>query len=151
MFEESPKFLWNYDTANLTIFRDKHMLEAYCFINTCSSFIYFFYKCVSVLVNHLSHTISFSIVCKYLCWGNAANVKVILLKRCWCSFDPLSVYYVTRAWNQIYVVYCNDPKFSDRQVWTNSADPDQTAPRASVWEGLHCLPFPTESFEPISL
>ena len=28
--------------------------------------------------------------------------------------------------------YCNDPKFSDRQVWTNSADPDQTAPRSSL-------------------
>ena len=26
--------------------------------------------------------------------------------------------------------YRNDPKFSDRQVWANSADPDQTAPRA---------------------
>ena len=23
--------------------------------------------------------------------------------------------------------YCNDPKFSDRQVWANSLDPDQTA------------------------
>ena len=29
-------------------------------------------------------------------------------------------------------VYCNDPKFSDRQVLTNSADPGQ---------GLHCFPF----------
>ena len=27
------------------------------------------------------------------------------------------------------------PKFSDRQVWANSADPDQTA------QGLHCLQF----------
>ena len=25
--------------------------------------------------------------------------------------------------------YLNDPKFSDRWVWANSADPDQTAPR----------------------
>ena len=24
--------------------------------------------------------------------------------------------------------YCNYPKFSDRYVWANSADPDQTAP-----------------------
>ena len=29
-----------------------------------------------------------------------------------------------------------DPKFSDRQVWANSADPDQTAD-----ERLDCLPF----------
>ena len=33
-------------------------------------------------------------------------------------------------------VYHNDPKFSDRQVWANSADPDQTA-----HQGLHCLQF----------
>ena len=30
------------------------------------------------------------------------------------------------------VNYRNDPKFSDRQVWANSADPDQTAPRGAV-------------------
>ena len=28
--------------------------------------------------------------------------------------------------------YRNDLKFSDRQVWANSADPDQTAPRGAV-------------------
>ena len=28
--------------------------------------------------------------------------------------------------------YHNDPKFSDRQAWANSADPDQTAPRGAV-------------------
>ena len=26
-------------------------------------------------------------------------------------------------------MYRNDPKFSDRYAWANSADPDQTAPR----------------------
>ena len=25
--------------------------------------------------------------------------------------------------------YCNDPKFLDKQVWANSADPNQTAPQ----------------------
>ena len=34
------------------------------------------------------------------------------------------------------VEYRNDPKFSDRYAWANSADPDRTAP-----QGLHCLPF----------
>ena len=29
-------------------------------------------------------------------------------------------------------MYHNDPKFSDRQVWANSVDPDQTAPRGAV-------------------
>ena len=28
--------------------------------------------------------------------------------------------------------YRNDPKLSDIQVWANSADPDQTAPRGAV-------------------
>ena len=28
--------------------------------------------------------------------------------------------------------YRNNPKFSDRLVWANSADPDQTAPRGAV-------------------
>ena len=37
--------------------------------------------------------------------------------------------------------YRNDPKFSDRKVWANSADPDQTAPREQSDQGLHCLPF----------
>ena len=36
-------------------------------------------------------------------------------------------------------MYCNGPKLSDTQVWTNSADPDQTAPQSD--QGLHCLPF----------
>ena len=36
------------------------------------------------------------------------------------------------------VPYRNDPKFSDRYDWANSADPDQTAQSD---QGLHCLPF----------
>ena len=45
-----------------------------------------------------------------------------------------------------YRIYRNAPKFSDRQVWANSVDPDQTAPRSKSEEqsdqGLHCLQFP---------
>ena len=29
-------------------------------------------------------------------------------------------------------MYRNDPKFSDRYAWANSADLDQTAPRGAV-------------------
>ena len=46
--------------------------------------------------------------------------------------------------------YRNDPKFSDRYAWANSADPDQTAPRVQTQirllleeqsdQSLHCLP-----------
>ena len=31
-------------------------------------------------------------------------------------------------------------KFSDRQVWANNVDPDQTAQEQSD-QGLHCLPL----------
>ena len=39
--------------------------------------------------------------------------------------------------------YCNDPKFSDRKVWANSADPDQTAPIGAFWSvsSLFAIPF----------
>ena len=33
------------------------------------------------------------------------------------------------------VVYSNDPTFSDRYAWANSADPEQSD------QGLHCLTF----------
>ena len=34
------------------------------------------------------------------------------------------------------LLYHSGPKFSDKQAYPNSADPDQTAP-----QGLHCLLF----------
>ena len=48
-----------------------------------------------------------------------------------------------RSW-KFFAVGCldsnlNDPKFSDRKVWANSADQDQTAPKSD--HGLHCLLF----------
>ena len=41
--------------------------------------------------------------------------------------------------------YRNDPKFSDRQVYANSADPDQTAPRGAVWSGSTLFAIPSAS------
>ena len=37
-----------------------------------------------------------------------------------------------------FEIYCNDPKFSDKQVWANSVDLDQTDEQSD--QGLHCLP-----------
>ena len=55
----------------------------------------------------------------------------------------------------LYVLSCamyrNGPRFSDRQVWANSADQDQTAPRGSVWSGSSLFAIPTKSFGDISL
>ena len=45
------------------------------------------------------------------------------------------------------LLYCNDHKFSDRQVWANSADPDQTAPRS----GSTLFAIPAASFGCITL
>ena len=39
-------------------------------------------------------------------------------------------------------LYRNDPKFSDRYAWANSADPDQTAPRGAVWSGSTLFAIP---------
>ena len=49
-----------------------------------------------------------------------AAVNFILV----CSFVESEIFYEQK--------YHNDPKFLDRQVWANSADPDQTAPRGAV-------------------
>ena len=43
----------------------------------------------------------------------------------------------------------NDPKFSDRYAWANSADPDQTAPR--LWSGSTLFASLSASFGHISL
>ena len=68
-----------------------------------------------------------------------------------------------KTWEFSAMSYRNDPKFLDRYAWTNSADPDQTAPGGADWsgstlfaskqcrprsllleeqsdQGLHCLP-----------
>ena len=36
--------------------------------------------------------------------------------------------------------------FSDRWVWANSADPDQTAPRGAVWSGSFMFAISFASF-----
>ena len=49
------------------------------------------------------------------------------------------------AWKQMEK-YSNVPKFSDRQVWKNSVDPDQTAPRGAVWSGSTLFAISSASF-----
>ena len=39
--------------------------------------------------------------------------------------------------------YHNVPKFLDRQILANSADPDQTAPRGAVWSGSTLFAIPS--------
>ena len=41
---------------------------------------------------------------------------------------PLTASLEVKLFWNLNDVYHNGPKFSDRQVWANSADPDQTAP-----------------------
>ena len=42
--------------------------------------------------------------------------------------------------------YRNDPKFSDRYAWANSADPGQTAPTGAVWSGSTLFAILSASF-----
>ena len=55
--------------------------------------------------------------------------------------------------DMIDIDYRNDPKFSDRHAWANSADPDQTAPRLllAVWSGSTLFAIPSPSFGLITL
>ena len=45
--------------------------------------------------------------------------------------------------------YSNAPKFSDRKVWANSVDPDQTAALKQSDLGLHCLMFCLRLLDPL--
>ena len=65
-----------------------------------------------------------------------------------------SVYCFCHAEAKVFkdnnLVNRNDLKFSDRQVWANSADPDQTAPlllEEQSDQGIHCLLFHLHRFE----
>ena len=48
-------------------------------------------------------------------------------------------------------MYRNDPKFSDRYVLANSADPDQTAHTGAVWSGSSLFAIPFAFFDEIPL
>ena len=43
-----------------------------------------------------------------------------------------SLYHILKESECIKYMYRNDPKFSDRQVWANSVEPDQTANQEAV-------------------
>ena len=53
-----------------------------------------------------------------------------------CWFCHVAAHLASRLTKILFAFvvksYRNFPKFSDRQVWANSADPDQTAPRGAI-------------------
>ena len=51
----------------------------------------------------------------------------------------------------VFYINRNVPKFLDIQIWANSADPDQTAPRGAVWSGSTLFAIPSASFGYITL
>ena len=57
----------------------------------------------------------------------------------------------TKIGAEMTSMYRNDPKFSDRNTWANSADPDQTAPRGAVRSGSTLFAIPSASFGLITL
>ena len=55
------------------------------------------------------------------------------------------------AWFYILLSYCNEPKFSDSQVWANSVEPNQIDPRGAVWSGSALFAILSEPFGHILL
>ena len=76
-----------------------------------------------VLESTPSFTLLFSACWSFLGSSVCEHLKLVVNDFCYL--------YV----KHIFFKYSNDPKFSDRKVWANSADPDQTAPRGAVLSG----------------
>ena len=72
------------------------------------------------------HTFLFSALFEYL--NNEEYAMVHMFEKTKCKKIKI------KSKEQCYsgIEYRNDPKFSDRCAWANSADPDQTAPRGAV-------------------
>ena len=70
----------------------------------------------------------------YFCSGSALFTKI------WVSHFSVNTLQRVGGGGGDQSEYCNDPKFSDRQAWANTVDPDQTAPNYSD-QGLHCSSF----------
>ena len=63
-------------------------------------------------------------------------------------FDPYLWFWFRQ---KMFSQYRNVPKISDSQVWANSADPDQTAPRGAVWSGSTLFAISSAPFGLITL
>ena len=72
-------------------------------------------------------------------------VDIAISYTAWCH-KRLSEVMSKPAFCTWETTYRNDPKFSGRLVWANSADPDQTAPRGAVWSGSSLFAVPFASF-----
>ena len=72
----------------------------------------------------------------------STNVQQVLALKQPCVQPIFDLWYLSK--------YHNVPKFSDRQVWATSADPDQTA-RGAVWSGSTLFAIPSASFGCITL
>ena len=59
-------------------------------------------------------------------WHNSLFMNDIVMYMYYLLEKKIEI-CVRRQNRRINSYYRNDPKFSDRQVWANSADPDQTA------------------------
>ena len=69
-----------------------------------------------------------------------------------------TVQNLSKSFEGVQFYYPNDPKFSDRKVWANSANSDQTTPKGAKPllkeqsdQGLHCLLFHLNHFDKILL
>ena len=65
------------------------------------------------------------------CFSNSTSIWV-LIDSYYNQADFSCLLYIFIHYYYYFYVYRNDPKFSDRYAWANSAHPDQTAPRGAV-------------------
>ena len=79
-------------------------------------------QCTHILNIELARMLLYSLVKAYIVFLVYINLFSLTTIR-------LSLLTITiAAFTCVNVKYRNDPKFSDRQVYANSVDPDQTAP-----------------------
>ena len=76
-------------------------------------------------------------ICDFFCQNRTVikTFKILFFSLKCSSFIQRLLHTLTENRFQIeqqLMRYRNDPKFSDRYAWANSADPDQTAPRGAV-------------------
>ena len=92
----------------------------------------------------------------YKLFGNLCIVMQMevgfLSKKSWLGFGDLDLIFKLTLKHicQILIgisIYHRNFVFSDRQVWANNVDPDQTAPRGAAWWGSTLFAIPSASLD----
>ena len=120
---ESWRLMWHMtSTRNILTTKLCGLLYNQC-IDVLLNYSFFIYPTGRVRVSKI----------RFVSTGENQRTQCLVCKKKFSNiFSCTSSLLYGKAWRS----NCNDPKYSDRLVWTNSVDPDQTE-----GSGLHCLPF----------